>query len=67
LEDQKGRRKGNKNHRLYELVREKGITVKRGDEGETNRGGTEVDRHCLKQDGDVAGNLRPLLGRILAG
>jgi hypothetical protein len=66
LEDQKNRGKEKENYRVYELARAKGITVKR-DEGETNRRDVEVDCHYLEKDGDVAGDSRLPLGKVLAG
>jgi hypothetical protein len=65
LEDQKNRGKEKENHQLYELARAKEIAVK-GDEGETNRRDVEVDYHYLEKDGDVAGDSRLPLGKVLA-
>jgi hypothetical protein len=65
LEDQKNRGKEKENHQLYELAREKGITVK-GDEGETNRRDIEVDCHYLEKDRDAARDSRLPLEKILA-
>ena len=45
---------------------QKGTAVKR-DEGETNHKDVEVDRHYFGEDGDVAGDSRLLLGKVLAG
>jgi hypothetical protein len=66
LEDQKNREKEKEIHQLYELARAKGIAVK-GDEDETNRREVEVDCHYLEKDGDVAGDSRLPLGKVLAG
>jgi hypothetical protein len=66
LEDQKNRGKEKENHHLYELARAKGIAVK-GGEGEINRRDVEVDCHYLEKDGDVAGDSRLPLGKVLVG